>query len=58
MSAGFHVTSAREVDAFRLRPIAIVAVADGTRCTSAALDDDAKDQPSRLAGVLRDGFDD
>jgi hypothetical protein len=56
--ASFHDATAREAYASWFRPIALPAVAAGTRRPVAALDTREKDTPSRLAGVLRNGFDD
>ncbi|HEV7256910.1 MAG TPA: hypothetical protein VGN82_03940 [Bosea sp. (in: a-proteobacteria)] len=57
-NASFHDSAAREAYASWFRPIALPALAAGTRRPDAALKMRAKDEPSRLAGVLRHGFDD
>ncbi|MGQ3282549.1 hypothetical protein [Bosea sp. (in: a-proteobacteria)] len=56
--ASFHDAHAREAYSSWFKPIALPALAAGTRRAPAALDHRAKDAPSRLAGVLRNGFDD
>lgn len=53
---GFHDASAREVYAARFRPIAIQAVAAGTRQLSGALSQHGKVPRPELPGVLRHGF--
>lgn len=57
-SASFHDATAREAYASRFRPIAIQAVAAGTRQASAALQKKDEGQRGELPGVLRHGFDD
>ncbi|MBD3848771.1 hypothetical protein GGC47_001840 [Bosea sp. OAE752] len=55
---GFHDASARETYASRFRPIAIQAVAAGTRQSSPALRKLDDERRAELPGVLRHGFDD
>ncbi len=57
-NASFHDATAKEAYASWFRPIALPAVAAGTRRPAAALDTRTKDVPSRPAGVLRHDFDD
>lgn len=57
-SASFHDATAREAYASRFRPIAIQAIAAGTRKASAALQKKGEEQRVDLPGVLRNGFDD
>lgn len=57
-SASFHDDTARQNYSARFRPIAISAVAAGTRRAAPALSGQKEDIPSRLAGVLRRDFDD
>ncbi|WP_353187437.1 hypothetical protein [Bosea sp. (in: a-proteobacteria)] len=55
---GFHDASARETYASLFRPIAIQAVAAGTRRNSEALRESGEPRKADLPGVLRHGFDD
>lgn len=55
---GFHDATARETYASRFRPIAIQAVAAGTRQPSGALKKHGEARRAELPGVLRHGFDD
>ncbi|CAH1671892.1 conserved hypothetical protein [Hyphomicrobiales bacterium] len=58
MRKGFHDASARETYAPRFRPIAIQAVAAGTRQLSGALRKHGEARRTDLPGVLRHGFSD
>jgi hypothetical protein len=58
INASFHDPKAWEAYTSRFRPIAIQAVAAGTRRAASALPEDKEDKPSRLAGVLRSDFED
>lgn len=55
---GFHDATARETYASQFRPIAIQAVAAGTRQPSGALRQQGEARRAELPGVLRHGFDD
>jgi hypothetical protein len=55
---GFHDTDARAAYASHFRPIAIQAVAAGTRQLSSALRKQGETRKAELPGVLRHGFDD
>ncbi len=55
---GFHDASARETYASRFRPIAIQAVAAGTRRNSSALKELGEARKAELPSVLCHGFDD
>ncbi|MBN9442624.1 hypothetical protein [Bosea sp. (in: a-proteobacteria)] len=55
---GFHDATARETYASHFRPIAIQAVAAGTRRSPQALKDTEGARKTALPGVLRHGFDD
>ena len=55
---GFHDASARETYASRFRPIAIQAVAAGTRRNPHALKESGEARKADLPSVLRHGFDD
>lgn len=57
-SASFHDTTARAAYASRFRPIAIAAVAAGTRPKVAELRQDDAERRTELPGILRHGFDD
>lgn len=57
-SASLHDATAREAYASHFRPIAIQAVAAGTRQVSAALQKKDEDQRIELPGILRQGFND
>jgi hypothetical protein len=53
---GFHAATARATNATRFRPIAIRAVAAGTRQASPALKEHGEARKAELPGVLRHGF--
>ena len=53
---GFHDAKARETYASQFRPIAIQAVAAGTRQMSGALRKHGETRKADLPGVLRHGF--
>ncbi|MCA0417819.1 MAG: hypothetical protein LCH80_03750 [Proteobacteria bacterium] len=53
---GFHDATARAIYASRFRPIAIRAVAAGTRQISPALKQHGEARKAELPGVLRHGF--
>ena len=55
---GFHDATARKTYAAHFRPIAIQAVAAGTRQLSGALKKHGEARRTELPGVLRHGFDD
>ncbi|MFJ5368373.1 hypothetical protein ACIPIA_04040 [Bosea sp. CER48] len=55
---GFHDAAARETYGSQFRPIAIQAVAAGTRQLSGALKKHGEARRTELPGVLRHGFDD
>ncbi|SEG61430.1 hypothetical protein SAMN04488115_107336 [Bosea lathyri] len=57
-SASFHDATARETYASWFRPIAIPAVAAGTRQVSRTLERKSEDRRVDIPGVLRDDFDD
>jgi hypothetical protein len=57
-SASFHDATARETYASWFRPIAIPAVAAGTRQVSRAFEKKSEDRRGEIPGVLRNGFDD
>ncbi|PZU88477.1 MAG: hypothetical protein DI527_17375 [Chelatococcus sp.] len=56
--AGFHDTAAREAYASWFKPIAIPAVAAGTRPRAPELRTGDAERRTELPGVLRHGFDD
>lgn len=58
MRRGFHDAMARKTYAPLFRPIAIQAVAAGTRQLSRALRKHGEARRAELPGVLRHGFDD
>jgi hypothetical protein len=53
---GFHDASARAAYASHFRPIAIQAVAAGTRRNTRALNESSEARKADLPSVLRDGF--
>ena len=55
-SKGFHDAAARATYASRFRPIAIRAVAAGTRQAPPALKQQGEGRKAELPGVLRHGF--
>ncbi|WP_293812953.1 hypothetical protein [uncultured Bosea sp.] len=55
-SKGFHDATARATYASRFRPIAIRAVAAGTRQVPATLKLQGEGRKAELPGVLRHGF--
>jgi hypothetical protein len=57
-NASFHDAKVKEAYASWFRPIALPAVAAGTRTASAALDKQRDERRAELPGVLRHGFDD
>jgi hypothetical protein len=57
-NASFHDARVKETYASWFRPIALPAVAAGTRSASAALEKQRKELRADLPGVLRHGFDD